>query len=246
MQEQKSSIFFHMGPGLHSQIEATQFESLFPHVLFIDQPLNLGFADLKYWAQDIIRAQHAITKSKLTLLGHSFGSQVAAAALPGVQDLIEEVRFLNSPFHSFSSFTSLEEEMFPESALGFDRWKEKSVDEKMVLIFKLSADLRLTSHYWRCSETRIRHEALSTTKPALNISSFLKVYMEYLNTPEPNVSWPGKATILYSVDDALVRSRQSVDGWRNIYPNVNYMEFTNGGHYLHFENSDVAQIFFKK
>lgn len=246
MQELKTSIFFHMGPGLHSQVEAAQFEKLYPHVLFIDQPQNMNFSDLKYWAQDIIRAQHALSKSKLTLLGHSFGSQVAAAALPGVQDLIEEVRFLNSPFHSFASFTSLEEEMFPDAALGYEGWKDKSVDEKMVLIFRLSADLRLTSHYWRCPETRLRHEALSNTKPPLNVGSFLKAYMEYLNTPELNISWAGKATILYSLDDALVRSHQSVQGWKNIYPNVNYIEIKSGGHYLHFESSEVAEIFFKK
>lgn len=235
-----------MGPGLHAQMEAAEFGSLFPHVLFVDQPLNMGFADLKYWAQDLIRTQHSLTQSKLTLLGHSFGSQIAAAALPGVQELIEEVRYLNSPFYSFSSFTSLEEEMFPESALGFAEWNQKTVDEKMVLIFKLSADLRLTSQYWRCPKTRARHEAQSASKPPLNISSFLKAYLEYLNTPAPNISWPGKVKIMYSIDDALVRNRASVEEWRKIYPNADYTEFSTGGHYLHFENSDVAQNFFKK
>lgn len=246
MQETQTAIFFHMGPGLHSQTEATQFGSQFPHVLFIDQPHNMGFSDLKYWAQEIIRAQFAITKKKLTLLGHSFGSQIIAAALPATQDLVEEVRLLNSPFNSFSSFTSLEEEMFPESALGFENWKDKSVDEKMVLIFKLSADLRLTSHYWRNLDSRNQHEALSARLPALSISSFLKVYMEYLNTPEPSIAWPGRVSALYSTDDALVRSRKSIEGWQNIYPNMTYMEFNKGGHYLHFENSDVANLFFKK
>lgn len=233
-----------MGPGLHSQVEAEVFGARFPHVLFSDQPQDCNFQELSLWAQELIREQYLKSGQKLTLLGHSFGSQVLTAALPRVSECVKEIRMLNSTYDSFDSFAALDMELFPQSAKDFAFWKDRPVEEKMILIFKLASDPRFTSVYWNDSRSRARYEAVAMTKPGLNISTFLKVFRDYLSQPKPALVWNGPVKAFFSLQDAMIREPSVIAAWKDVYPNVQMCEVSGCGHYMHFESEDVANVFF--
>lgn len=241
----KTHIFFHMGPGFHAQVELALFEHKYPHVLFVDQPHNLNFREVCNWAQNLIKEHYHRTNLKLTLLGHSFGAQIIMGAMEGVSHLIEEVRFLNSPHESLDAFISLEQALYPQAALGGAYWHGRTVDEKMHLIFKIGSDFKLNSFYWRCDKARSLFEQISVGKPALNMSSFLKIYMDYLAKPLVPYIWEGNAKIMYSKQDALIHEPKMVYSWKNLLPNAQFIAYEDGGHYLHIENEQIAESFFK-
>lgn len=245
MADQKTHIFFHMGPGFHAQIERTLFEGKYPHVLFVDQPYNLSYSELCSWAERLIEEQFKKTNCQLTLLGHSFGAQVVAGAMKGISNLVNEVRILNSPYQSLDAFISLEAELFPDSAQGKDYWHSKTVDEKMLLIFKVGSDLKLNSFYWRCDKSRSVFEGIAASQPTLNVSSFLKVYMDYLSSPTQDFIWQGSTKILFSKQDALIADPAMVENWKSVFPNAVITAYEEGGHYLHIENAQVAELFWK-
>lgn len=242
----KTHIFFHMGPGLHAQIERSLFEKTYPHVLFADQPYDQNFGDICIWAQNLIKETFHKSGSKITLLGHSFGAQILANSMGPISHMIEEVRILNSPFHSLDAFISLEQELYPQTALGRDYWHQRSLDEKMHLLFKVGSDPKINSFYWRCNRSRVLYETVSVGKPGLNISSFLKVYMDYLGKAHSPILWEGRVSIRHSAKDALIATQEMVEGWKSVFPKADGMIYPDGGHYLHIENPEVASWFFTK
>lgn len=233
-----------MGPGFHSQVEAEFFGARHQHVIFLDQPQNCNFQELVVWAQNQIKSQYDKAGQKLTLLGHSFGSQIIAAALPAIGECVKEIRMMNSAYDSFDSFVALEMELFPQTAGTFDYWRTRSPEEKMILILKLASDPRFSSVYWQNTKARAAYELIAMTKPGLNISTFLKIFKEYLNHPKPSSQWEGPVKAFYSLQDSMIRNVEIVSAWKNIYPNLELIEIPECGHYLHFEDLPVADIFF--
>jgi len=235
-----------MGPGLHSRIEAQKFSDLFPHIAFLDQPQGMGFAELVDWTCEAVKAQYALTQKPLVLLGHSFGGQLIAAALPRLGSMVKEVRLVNSAFDPFDCFANLQTHLAPEIAKGSGFWKDRTTDEKLGLIYSIAEHPKMAEAYWHNSTHQQSYQKLSQPHPALNIGSFVKVFTEFLNEKPhlKNAPWAGPVTIYYSVADNLIRNSATVEGWLQTFPGAKFLEVKNVGHYGLFESAELAAQFF--
>ncbi|HEY8271246.1 MAG TPA: alpha/beta fold hydrolase [Pseudobdellovibrionaceae bacterium] len=250
MEKQNSKhniLFFHMGPGFHAKIEALQFSSKHPRVAFLDQPLNATFSELTDWACEVIRKYAQNHTGKVKLLGHSFGGQVIAAAMPSIGDLVSEIRFLNSAYDSFDCFVNLENTLEPQNLKPLQYWKAKSLEEKMSLIFHISQLPQFSSTYWRNVEARNTYEKISTSYPPVDIDSFVKAFSDYLQRPQSKRKdiWKGPTKIYYSCSDNLIKSFKVISPWKESFPNAHFIEVFNIGHHGLFESPQLADDFFK-
>jgi pimeloyl-ACP methyl ester carboxylesterase len=236
-----------MGPGLHSRIEAQQFSNLYPHVAFLDQPSGCNFLQLKDWAIDVVKEQHRILQKPLTLLGHSFGAQLIAAALPSVGSLVSEVRFYGSAADPFDCFVNLEEILNPADAFKSAHWKTQSPEDKMNLIFKLAQNPGMTAAYWCDPQAQAHYDGMSAQHPPLNIGDFVHVFTDFLGNQSTLATppWSGKAVIYYSAADNLICNVETVEPWKKIFPKANLVEIPAIGHYGLFESNSLAANFFE-
>lgn len=243
--DKETSLFFHMGPGFHAQIEKHQFAAYFPTVVFIDQPSDLNFAELIEWTKEVILQYSQNARKPIKILAHSFGAQLVTAAIPQVSDCISEVRFLNSTFDTFDSFANLDLHLNPKTAQGTMAWKDKATEEKMSLIFQLTQNPNFNNAYWHSSEAQKKYETLAKNFSPLNIQSFINVYPDALNSRCAHLThqWLGPVKIFYSTSDPLIGSFETVATWKTVFPNAQFIKTTPTGHYALFESEDLAKDF---
>jgi len=241
------SLYFHMGPGFHSKIEALKFSARFPHVMFLDQPLGLNFAELVTWAEETIREQARLSQEPLCLLGHSFGAQLITHALPKIAEFVGEIRFLNSAYDSFDCFANLETTLFPQTAQGPQYWKQQSATDKMNMIFQLAQNPQMADAYWHNPAAQAEYMKMAADFPSLDIPAFVVAFSGYLNRKDllPKPLWQGKVKIYYSLSDNLIKSFATMQFWKFLFPQVRFTEIPDIGHYGLFESEKLANEFFK-
>jgi len=242
-----SALFFHMGPGFHARIEAQKFSATYPHVRFLDQPQDVTFAQLIDWACVEIKNLFQENNAPIKLLGHSFGGQLIAGALPRVHQYVSEVRLLNSAYDSFSCFVHLGKALGIDQAQGFSQNAKNSIEDKMNLIFQVAQHPQFAEVYWKSSSAMSAYAQLSASHPTLDLQTFVKAFSSYLQEPPPKKTdhWGGAAKIYYSLDDVLVHDMNSVSPWKSVFSNVQFSELPGLGHYAHFESGEAAAKFFK-
>jgi pimeloyl-ACP methyl ester carboxylesterase len=234
-----------MGPGFHARIEKEKFSSLYPHVLFPDQPSRASFHDLVQWSLQEIKNLHQKTGAPIALLGHSFGAHILAEAAPQVPEMIAEVRILNSAYDPFQSFIHLEEYLLGAQARGGSHWQAQSPAEKMNLIFTLAPHPGLADSYWRDPAKRQAYEALAAHHPALDVESFVAAFSDFLVRQKDlkKKTWDGPTRIFYSPEDHLIRDFATVAAWKNLFPRSQFATLT-GGHHALFEIETLPVNFF--
>lgn len=241
-----STLFFHMGPGFHARIEAQTFSGPYPHVAFLDQPLNVDFVELGAWAKKEIERFFSLTKSPVTICAHSFGAHVFLDALSSIPEMIGEVRLLNSAYDPFDCFANLQSYFEPQ-APGRKYWKTRDPSEKMQLIFQLVQNPNMPDAYWVNQRAYETYRSVSRSLAPLDTSTFIKVFSQFLSlqatrsTPE----WKGRVRLLYSLEDKLLQDFEVVAPWVKIFPQLQYTKFDGVGHQAHFESTEVAQLFFR-
>lgn len=250
MEKQNSkhnTLFIHMGPGLHAKIEAHQFSSKYPHIAFLDQPMNASFSELTDWTCDTIKRHAKLCEGKVKLLGHSFGGQLIAAAIPTVGDLVSEIRLLSSAYDSFDCFVNLQNTLDSKNFTSLQSWKSKSLEEKLNIILSISKFPQFSESYWVNLEAKQAYEKISTAYPPLDMNSFVTAFTDYQPLPPKSLktAWPGKIKIYYSLLDNLIKTFEVVSPWKNIFPKAIFIEVSNIGHYGLFESSQLATDFFK-
>lgn len=239
------SLYFHMGPGLHSKVEALCFSSQFPHVRFLDQPHELSFAELVLWTQNTIKSAASETQGPITLLAHSFSAQLLREALPAVTDSVKHIRLLNPSYDSFDCFANIEEILFPNEARGREFWKTRAPSEKMEMLFKLAGHPQLNDLYWKIPEAQASYQQVFSSVPGLHIPSFIKAFSSYLaqSSSLQIFSWTGSVEIFYSLQDPLLKDETQVTSWLKIFPNAKLIETPGLGHYGLFESPTLRETF---
>lgn len=240
-----NTLFFHMGPGFHSGIERIIFARKFPHILFLDQPTDLNFDQLVEWTSETVLRESENQSRKLRLIGHSFGGQLIAAALPKVADVVSEIRLLNSAYDSFRCFVNLQAALEPKAAKPYGELKGLSVQEKLNLVFHVAQLPKFAEAYWTDSISQNQYEKVSAGLPVLNIDSFVRVFSEFLQRPPPSFVWDGPAVIYYSESDKLIQSIEGVKEWHKVFPKAMFHRIPNVGHHAFHESSIFAEEFFK-
>lgn len=241
-----NTLYFHMGPGFHSKIEAEVFSCQYPHVLFLDQPLSISFSELIQWAEQEIKKAFILNDEKpVSVLGHSFGAQIISAALKSNVEYIKEARFLNSPSDSFSCFYNLHNHLFKNTE-GYDFWKNQSLEDKLNLIFKVAAHPRCAESYWQNMVAKQQYDSIAVKYPQLDVTTFVKVFTGYLEgSHEPKEKiWDGPIRIYFSLDDKLIKDSIQVEHWKKIYPSAQLIAVNGVGHYGLFESESLANDFF--
>ena len=243
-----NSLFFHMGPGFHAKIEAQEFSQRHPHVAFLNQPQDLNLKDLHAWAENEVRAQYAVTQKPLQLLGHSFGGQIIAAILPGIADLVSEVRLMNTAGDSFQSFAHLRHLLLADATTPAE-WLQRSPEEKMNAILEVAGHPQFGDVYWKDPKAQAHYQQIANGYPGLNIEAFIRIFSEYLAVdPQKTLQsfvWQGPAHIYYSLQDPLITDFATVESWKSMFPNAQFHQISNTGHYSHFEQPSFADEFFK-
>ncbi len=237
-------LFFHMGPGLHARADALEFQKKYPHVHFLDQPLDVDYSGLVDWAEEQVLRHALLSLHPLTLLGHSFGGSVIRGVLPKVADKVREIRLLNSVFDPFDCFVNLYNVLNQTKLVPSD-YKTRPVAEKMQFIFELAQNPNMKDVYWINHEAQEHYHALMQELPALNVQAFTKIFSEFLTrAPHLMTPWSGPVKIIYSESDSLIRHKEIMFPWRQIYPQAQFIELPHLGHYGHFESQAAAKIFF--
>ncbi|MNK15804.1 Alpha/beta hydrolase family protein [compost metagenome] len=242
-----NTVFFHMGPGFHSRIEAHQFSERHPHVLFLDQPTGMTFPQLVDWACQSIREQSQISGKPLRLLGHSFGGQIIAAALPQIGHLVSEVRLLNSAYDTFDCFGNIHQVLAPQNSQALSFWKTQSPEAKLNLIFEVAQHPQFNNVYWMNEAAQEGYTKIASLYSPLNIEAFVHVFSGVLQTPPLAgiTPWSGKAEIYYSLTDNLIRSFDVVAPWQEVFRDGKLIEIPNIGHHGLFESPRLAEAFFR-
>ena len=242
-----NTVFFHMGPGFHSRIEAHQFSERHSHVLFLDQPFGMSFPQLVEWACESIQKQSQLSEKPLRLLGHSFGGQIIAAALPQIGHLVSEVRLLNSAYDSFDCFANIHQVLAPQKSQALSFWKTQSPEAKLNLIFEVAQHAQFNDIYWMNKEAQEEYTKIASLYSPLNIEAFVHVFSEVLQTPPLAgiPAWSGKAEIYYSLDDSLIRHFDVIAPWKEIFSDGKFIEIPNIGHHGLFESPRLVEAFFK-
>jgi hypothetical protein len=223
------------------------FSSKYPNVVFLDQPLNATFSELTEWACETIRSQAELSNKKIKLLGHSFGGQLIAAAIPSIKDFVCEIRLLNSAYGAFDCFVNLQNTLNPQSSQSLQSWEMKTPEEKMNMIFSISQHPQFAESYWLNPAARSTYEAINANYPPLDIGSFVKAFSGYLQLPPQSQknTWPGKVEIYYSLEDNLIKNFEVVARWKELFPTATFIKVSSVGHYGLFESPQLASDFFK-
>jgi pimeloyl-ACP methyl ester carboxylesterase len=243
-----NTLFIHGGPGLSSAVEREWFGNTLP-ILWWDQPSVAGipepFRALVAHAGHQLETLANTSGSKINLIAHSFGGQIATALAREHPRLIRRITLLGSPpvpLHAFLHFARRLLEA------GHERPGLKEAlaaveancdgDRFIAFIQACYPDGSLPSIYFgpHSAEARDRYFEMAGKMPPIDIATFFAVMNEFLHTPNftQPAGFDGEVSIVMGRDDPLLDLDAGKQEWLKVFPQAE-VTLADAGHFVHLE-----------
>ncbi|MFZ3228959.1 MAG: alpha/beta fold hydrolase [Pseudobdellovibrio sp.] len=242
-----NTLFLHMGPGFHAQIERYLYGDEYSSIDFWDQPCSLSFEELVNSACVKVQDIYRTSNQQVTLIAHSFGGVLAEAISKVHPDIIKKIVLINSNADPFECFVNLAEYTSKEK-LDLDLIRNFTVPEKMKFVIEVASSPNFKDLYWTSKESQVHWEEVFSRFDFMNTDTFLKVFSDFLTYKEKikseKTTWLGVVEVYQSVNDLLLKEDKNSNDWMLRFPNVQIFRNQPGGHYLHIENKKFAELIF--
>lgn len=247
----QNKLYLHMGPGYHAQVEKALHQKYQDKVDFWNQPPVSSFAELVDATYKKVKSMRSAA-GPVTLIGHSFGGQLAHAVAKHMMSdqLIEKIVFINCAFSPFECFLRMAKKL--DSTFSADEensLRNSPTPTKIDFIVKTSMTPGFNELYWQSKEKMMEMLPLITKYPGTDPGVFVGVFSRFLNKlnsgkiHSSESCFLGQVEIYHSAADLLVDQSDS-EGWKKYYPQAKIHTFERGGHNILLEVPEMADIIF--
>lgn len=249
------ALYLHWGPGGCCEVERKWFGDSLP-VVWWDQPA-FRQDDARAWPALVEAAAaelktHAHPGKPVSLIGHSFGGQLALELSHQLPSLVSDITLLNAAEYPPRAFVSLASRMI-QRGLGGEGLAQAleaaqnrlSAETFWPLLGEITAVPDFMSLYWGPASGPCREKFFSLATPAkiIDLPSFTAVMTSYLVTPRPRTPspFPGSVRMITGAHDPLMDASTEIKAWKAHFPRL-AEKSVSCGHFTQFE-ADAGAIF---
>ncbi|MBL7542925.1 MAG: alpha/beta hydrolase [Bdellovibrionaceae bacterium] len=244
---QKNSLFLHMGPGFHAQIEGELFSTAHPDVIFWSQPKVSSFALLRSEVEAFVSS---LPSEKIDLIAHSFGAQLVLGLMQKLPQKIGRITLLNSAVDPFECFLNLGLQLRIVTPAQLRDIRAGDVAKKMEYIFKVATMPGFDDHYWYSGQKKKDFAEIFARFPQLDVGVFAEIFSDYLRSRiqflDSIKPWDKSVEIYTSENDNLLDFEKDVFPWKQFFPKARWVMLKNSGHYALFEDKALSATVFQR
>lgn len=255
MDLQKPSLFLHMGPGLHAEVEKKLLSKKWSHTYFWNQPsihvAENAFNQLVNSATQKLTELQTEIGQPIQIIAHSFGGHIANKLIQNNSSKISDCIFFNCGYDIPNGFFRLLKVIAQSSITAPDLKKEinsylktksKSAKEDIwSYIGLISKDPNFNSYYWVDKNKYNRYIELVSKTSALDMLSFQYILNDFLQNHLnldmiQATNWKGKVEFHFGEKDPLIDLEHEMSIWTKIYPLAKIQTYPESGHFQHLES----------
>jgi pimeloyl-ACP methyl ester carboxylesterase len=244
----KNTLFLHWGPGGCCEVERKWFGESNP-VSWWDQPL-FGQEAPGAWPKLVEAAtieldRLAQASGPVSLIGHSFGGQLALELSHRRPDLIRDITLVNAGEWPPRMFLALASRMKSEGlggaaleqALAAARAK-LGLDTFWGLLGQITAVPDFMDLYWgpESGPCKEKYFSLATPERIVNLPTFSSVMNSFFPAKRPEAASPftGSVRLIAGSYDPLMQTEQELAAWKAHFPRIAGRTLA-CGHFAQFE-----------